>query len=299
MEWLNYHHLLYFWTVARAGSIAAASQELHVGRPAISMQLKSLEAFFGTPLFLRRGRRLELTETGKLVEGYASEIFRTGRELVEVVRGSSLGRRQVVRVGIADVMAKLIAFALLDSAFSEDDDVHLVLSEDSPRRLFAALAVHELDLVLSDVALAPGLDVRARSHRVGSSTTTLFASPELAARLAPGFPGSLDGAPFLLPSRESAVRASLDRWFESERLRPRTVAEFDDSALMKVFGQAGRGAFPGPTAVAEQIVERYGVRALGVLPTVTERYWAISPERKIAHPAVARIVEGAAAVFPS
>ena len=293
MEWLNYHHLLYFWTVASEGGIAAASRKLHVGRPSISMQIKSLETFIGAPLFLRRGRYLELTEAGKLVHGYAEEIFQTGRELVDAVRGRKSGRPLIFRVGIADVMAKLVAFQLLEPALDLDEQVTLECVEDEPNRLFAKLAVHELDLVLSDIPLAPGLDVRAYNHAMGESTTTLFAAPELARSLKRKFPSSLSGAPFLMPSKNAAIRQQLDLWLGDQDLHPTIVGQFEDSALMKVFGQAGRGVFPAPTVVQSQIIKKYGVRAIGELEQVRERFYAISPERKIKHPAVARIIENA------
>jgi LysR family transcriptional activator of nhaA len=293
MEWLNYHHLLYFWTVVREGGIAASSRKLRVGRPSISMQLKSLETFIGSPLFTRRGRYLELTETGKLVHGYAEDIFRTGRELVDVVRGRSTGRPMTFRVGIADVMAKLVAFQLLEPALDVDERVALECREEEPTRLFAQLAVHELDLVLSDIPLAPGLDVKAYNHAMGESTTTLFAVPKLARGLKPRFPHSLTGAPFLMPSKSAAIRHQLELWMDEQNVRPVVIGEFEDSALMKVFGQAGRGVFPAPTVVRDQVIQKYGVRAVGELEDVRERFYAISPERRIKHPAVARIVEHA------
>lgn len=293
MEWLNYHHLFYFWTVAREGSVAAASRQLHVGRPAISMQLKSLEKFVGADLFRRRGRYLELTKTGELVLTYAEDIFSTGRELVDVLRGGPTGRPQRFRIGIADVMAKIVAFQLLLPALDADSQVLLECREDDPNRLFGQLAVHELDLVLSDIPLAPGLDVSAFNHVMGESTTTLFAAPDLARRLETGFPGSLGGEAFLMPSKAAAIRNSLQHWLDEQGLRPTVVAEFEDGALMKVFGQAGRGVFPGPTVVAEQICNTYGVVPVSELESVRERFYAISPERKIRHPGVARIVESA------
>jgi LysR family transcriptional activator of nhaA len=293
MEWLNYHHLFYFWTVAREGSVAGASRQLHVGRPAISMQLKSLEKFVGAELFRRRGRYLELTKTGELVQTYADDIFSTGRELVDVLRGRPTGRPQRFRIGIADVMAKIVAFQLLLPALDADEQAVLECREDEPNRLFGQLAVHELDLVLSDIPLAPGLDVSAYNHVMGESTTTLFAARSLASELQRGFPQSLDGAPFLMPSSTAAIRNSLQHWFEERDLRPTVVAEFEDAALMKVFGQAGRGVFPAPTVVQAQICQNYDVVPVGVLDSVRERFYAISPERKIRHPGVARIVESA------
>jgi LysR family transcriptional activator of nhaA len=290
MSWLNYNHLHYFWVVVREGGIAAASRRLKVGRPSISMQLKSLEAFIGSPLFTRRGRYLALTETGKLVHGYAEDIFHTGNELVEVVRGRATGRPLTFRVGIADAMAKLVAFQLLEPALEGDERVALDCREDEPTVLFAELAVQQLDLVLSDIPLAPGLDVKAYNHAMGESTTTLFAAPALARRLKRRFPRSLTGAPFLMPSKTAAIRRQLGLWLEEEGVRPVVVGEFEDSALMKVFGQVGRGVFPAPTVVQDEIVSKYGVRALGELTRVRERFYAISPERRIKHPAVARIV---------
>ncbi|MFQ5473673.1 MAG: transcriptional activator NhaR [Dehalococcoidia bacterium] len=293
MEQLNYHHLLYFWTVVREGGIAAASRALHVGRPSISMQLKTLEAFIGSPLFTRRGRYLELTETGRLVYGYAEDIFQTGRELIDAVRGRATGRPLTFRVGIADVMAKLVAFQLLLPALDLDERVALECREDKPTRLFAELAVHQLDLVLSDIPLAPGIDVKAYNHVMGESTTTLFAAPELVRRLKRRLPRSLTNVPFLMPSKNTAIRRPIELWLEEEDLRPVIIGEFEDSALMKVFGQAGRGVFPAPTVVQEQICKKYDVQVLCQLESVRERFYAISPERKIRHPAVARIVENA------
>lgn len=293
MEWLNYHHLFYFWTIVREGGISAAAERLHVGRPSISMQLKSLEGFIGTPLFVRHGRRLELTETGRLVHSYADEIFETGRELMDAVRGRPTGKPLVLRVGIADVMAKTVAARILQPALDFDDELSLACSEDHPNQLFARLAVHELDLVLSDVPLPPSLDVRAYNHRIGESTMTLFATARRVRSLKRNFPQSLEGEAFLMPAPSTAVRGVLDHWFEENEVRPLIVAEFEDSALLKVFGRDGRGIFPAPTIVTDEIVERYGVRPLAELEEVRERFYAITPERKIKHPAVAGIVEQA------
>lgn len=293
MEWLNYHHLHYFWVVVQEGSISAAGRRLHVGRPAISAQLKSLEAFLGEPLFERRGRHLDMTDTGRLVFDYAEEIFRTGRELVDVVRGRPAGRPRRFRVAIADVMPKLVAFHLLLPVLDFDEEVALEVSEGHPEQLFAQLAVHQVDLVLSDIALPPGLDVKAYNHLVGESTITLFAAPTLARRLKRGFPHSLTGAPFLMPTRNTAIRGSLEAWFEREGVKPITVGDFQDSALIKVFGQAGRGVFAAPTVVAGEVQKQHGVRAIGELETVRDRYYAISTERRIRHPAVSLMVESA------
>lgn len=290
MEWLNYHHLFYFWTVVREGGIAAAGRKLNVGRSSISTQLKSLEGFVGSPLFDRRGRQLELTETGEMVLRYAEDIFQTGQELVDAIRGRPPGRPRTFRVGIVDVMAKLVAFQLLEPALDLEEKVALYCREEEPNRLFAELAVHELDLVLSDIPVSPGLNVKAYNHAVGETTTTLFAAPELARRLKPKFPQSLTAAPLLMPSPNTAIRRALELWLEEEGLHPICIGEFQDSALMVVFGQAGRGVLPAPTIVKEQISKQYGLRAIGELESVKERFFAISPERKIKHPAVASIV---------
>lgn len=295
MEWLNYNHLQYFWTVVREGGVAAASRKLHVGRPAISMQLKRLEAALGAQLFERRGRYLALTDTGRLVHGYAEEIFRTGSELLDTLRGRPTGRPARLRVGVSDGIAKLVAFRLLSPALEPAESTAIECREGPPRRLLAALGRHELDLVLSDVPIPPGSDIRAYDHHMGESTTTLFAAPALARRLVGRFPDSLAAAPLLLPSVQSSLRRPLQRWLESRDLEPSVAGEFEDSALLKVFGQAGRGVFPAPTVVAEEVRAQYQVQVLGEIDEVREHFWAISPERRVRHPAVARILERAKA----
>ncbi|MEM6672150.1 MAG: LysR family transcriptional regulator [Planctomycetota bacterium] len=291
MDWLNFHHLHYFWVVVREGSIAAASRRLHVGRPSISSQLKALETSIGRPLFERRGRVLELTETGQMVHGYADEIFRLGRELSGVLRDRPTGRPAVLRVGIADVLAKLVSFGLLDVALRGPEPVVLRCREEPPTKLFAQLAIHELDLVLCDHPLPPNIDVRARAELLGESSVTVFGTPELAEGREADFPRSLDGAPFLMPPRESAVRRALEACLDDEEIVVDIVSEFDDSALMKTFGRAGHGLFPAPTCVRENVEEQYGVRAIGELATVRDQVWAITPERRHEHPALRRIVE--------
>lgn len=293
MEWLNYHHLLYFWTVVREGGIAAAGRKLGVGRSSISTQLKSLEGFVGSPLFDRNGRQLELTETGELVRRYADDIFQTGQELVEAIRGRPPGKPRTLRVGIVDVMAKWVAFQLLEAALDLEDEVALYCREEEPNRLFAELAVHELDLVLSDVPVPPSLNLKAYNHAVGETTTTLYASSELSRLLKPEFPGSLSGAPLLMPSPNTSIRRALEYWLDEHDLHPKRIGEFQDSALMVVFGQAGRGVVPAPTIVKDEFARQYGLRAIGELEEVHQRFYVISPERKIKHPAVACIVDSA------
>jgi LysR family transcriptional activator of nhaA len=291
---LNYHHLAYFQAVARAGGVAAASRRLGVGSPAISAQVRSLERALGVRLFRRTGRRLELTEEGRLALVYADEIFATGLELLDALRGRPAGRGLVFRVGIADVMAKSVAQRLLEPAL-ELDEVRLECSEAAPEALFAALGRHELDLVLSDVPLRPGSEVRAFSHVLGETATSLLAAPALAGQLAGGLPDALDGAPILLPGRESALRRPLEQWLEERGLRPRVVGEFQDSSMLRAFGAAGHGVFPAPSLVEGELCARHGVVALTRLEEVRERFYAVSPERRLDHPAARRITEAARA----
>ena len=293
MEWLNYHHLLYFWVVAREGSIVKATEVLNLTQPTISAQIQSLEESLGERLFDRVGRRLVLTEAGRTAYRYAEEIFGLGRELRDTLKGRPTGRPSRFRVGVADVVSKLIAFRVLRPAFEMAEPVEIVLREDHPQSLLAQLAVHELDLVIADAPIAAGLKVRAFHHLLGESGVSFFATPKLASTLKKGFPRSLEGAPVLFPAVATELRRGLDLWLDRLDLRPRIVGEFDDSALMKVFGYAGIGAFPGSTVTEDEICRQYGVKVIGRVDEIRERYYAISSERKLTHPAVVAITEGA------
>ncbi|MGK2856132.1 MAG: transcriptional activator NhaR [Thermoanaerobaculia bacterium] len=293
MEWLNYHHLLYFWVVAREGSIVKATEVLNLTQPTISAQIQSLEESLGEKLFDRVGRRLVLTEAGRTAYRYAEEIFGLGRELRDTLRGRPTGRPSRFRVGVADVVSKLIAYRILRPAFELAEPVEIVLREDHPQHLLAQLAVHELDLVIADAPIAAGLKVRAFHHLLGESGVSFFAVPKLAATLKKDFPRSLEGAPVLLPAVATELRRGLDLWLDRLDLRPRVVGEFDDSALMKVFGHAGIGAFPASTVIEKEICEQHGVKVVGRVEEIRERYYAISSERKLTHPAVVAITEGA------
>jgi LysR family transcriptional activator of nhaA len=293
MEWLNYHHLLYFWTVARTGGVSAASAELRLAQPTISGQLRLLEDHFGEKLFHRVGRRLELTDVGRLVYRYADEIFTLGRELGDAVRGRPTGRPLRFAVGIADQVPKLIAYRLMEPALKLPERVRLVCREDKPERLLADLAVHALDLVLTDAPLNPSINVRAFSHLLGECGTTIFGARALVARHRRGFPRSLDGAPFLLPTENTVLRRSLDQWFAQQDLRPVVVSEFEDSALLKAFGERGVGLFAAPAAIEAEIRRQYGVQVIGRTEDVRERFYAISVERRLKHPAVLAISEAA------
>jgi len=293
VEWLNYHHLLYFWTVAREGSIARATRVLRLAQPTISAQIHQLEARLGEKLFERRGRGLALTETGRLAYRYADEIFGLGSELLDVMRGRAPGRPQRLAVGVADAVPKLIAHRLLEPALRPGGGLKIACYEDHADRLLARLAVHELDLVLSDAPIGSQAAVRGFSHLLGECGVTWFGSAKLAAAHRRGFPGSLDGAPLLLPAPGAALRRALDLWFDSRGLRPQIVGEFEDSALLKVFGQRGAGLFAGPSAIEREISRQYGARVVGRAPEVRERFYAISAQRKLSHPAVQAITERA------
>jgi LysR family transcriptional activator of nhaA len=228
-----------------------------------------------------------------VVHGYADEIFGLGRELVDVVKGGTSGRPARLAVGIDNVVPKLIAYRLLEPALRLETPVLMVCREDKPERLLAALAVHELDIVLTDAPLGGGLSARVYNHLLGECPVTIFGAEALARAHRPRFPRSLDGAPFLLPTGGTALRRTLDAWFEAEGLRPRVVAEFEDSALLKVFGQAGRGLFAAPAATERDIGRQYGVRRVGGIEAAKERFYAISVERKLRHPAVVAISRAA------
>jgi LysR family transcriptional activator of nhaA len=293
MEWLNYHHLLYFWTVAKEGSIARACEKLRLAQPTISGQLRLLEDTLGEKLFTKMGRGLVMTEVGQVVYRYADEIFGLGRELQDVLKGRPRGRPLRLLVGVSDLVPKLIAHRILQPALEMPETVQIVCHEDTPERLLAELAEHRLDVVLSDAPITSMIRVKAFNHLLGSSGVTVFGAPALAARHRKNFPESLDGAPFLLPLEGSSLRRSLEQWFESENIRPKLVGEFKDSALLKTFGQAGAGLFVAPDAIEKEVREHYKVTAVGRTDAVTERFYAISVERKLKHPAVVMISEAA------
>lgn len=293
MQWINYHHLLYFWMVAKEGSIAAAAKRLHLSQPTISTQIRTLESNLGVELFDRSGRRLELTETGRLAYRYAEEIFSLGREMVDVLHERPTGKPLRMVVGVTYVVPKLIAYRLLAPALALDKGVHVTCQEDKFDRLLGQLARHELDMVISDVPLGPAISVKAFNHLLGSCGVSFFAAPSLSPRLGPQFPACLDRAPFLLPMPGSSVRRELDRWFDKHDMRPEIVGEFDDSALLKVFGQSGVGLFAGPTAIEAEIIAQYGVEVVGRTDEILERFYAITIERRLKHPGVVAISENA------
>lgn len=289
---LNYQHLRYFWAVARHGNLTRASTELHLMPQTVSTQIRDLEAGLGVALFTREGRRLVLTETGHIVYRYADEIFGIGRELQDAVRGLP-GRPMHLTVGVADVLPKRIAYRLIKPALQLSEPIRVICREGRTETLLTELAIHRLDVVLSDAPIPPTVKVRAYNHLLGESKVAFMASARLAADCRPGFPESLNGLPVLLPTEDTVLRRALDQWFDSRGLRPRIAGEFEDSALLKAFGQAGVGIFAVPSIIQDEVGSQYGVEQIGVADQIVERFYAISLERKIRHPAVAMICQTA------
>jgi LysR family transcriptional activator of nhaA len=293
MDSLNYHHLRYFWTVAREGSLVAAGKLLRLSHPTLSAQVHALENQLGEKLFVRVGRRLVLTEVGRVVYRYAEEIFALGRELADTVKGQAVGHAVRLDVGIADVVPKLVVRRLLQPALSLPEPVRLVCYEDGYEKLLGELALHRLHLVISDAPVPPGSNVKAFNHLLGETGVTFFGTKSLASSYRPGFPMSLNGAPLLLPLESATLRRSLNQWFDRNKVAPSVVAEFEDSALLKVFGADGVGMFPAPTVIEREVIQQYGVQVVGRAAEVRERYYAISVERKLKNPAVVAISEAA------
>ena len=290
---LNYKHLHYFRTVAKAGAINRAAEKLHLSPQTLSGQISTFEARLGVPLFRRSGRRLELTDAGRTALSYADDIFHVGAELEEALQSRSGTRVHPFRVGIADVVPKAIAYQLLAPALTLAEPVKLVCKEDRLEQLAAELSIHRLDMVLADRPLPSNMDIKGYSHPLGECGITFLATRTLASKLAPGFPACLHDAPLLVPGEDSALRAPLLRWLERKDIQPTIVGEFDDSALMSAFGQAGAGVFPVPLTTAQEMVRQYAMVELGQTLDIRERFFAISVERRISHPAVLAVSEAA------
>lgn len=297
VEWLNYHHLFYFWLVAREGGLKGACNLLLLSPSTVSAQIHELEEALGQALFSRRGRRLALTESGRVAYRYADEIFGLGRELRRTLTGQAVGRPTRLVVGVADVVPKAIAQRALESAKVDGRAVRLLCREDKPERLIAELAQLNLDLILTDAPVPPELNVKAYSHLLGEYGISFFGKPEVVARLPPGFPAALNRAPVLLPTDNTMLRRTLETWFEASGLQPTIAGEFEDSALLMAFGQRGVGLFPAPTPLAEEVERQYGVVRLGTVPKVRERLYAVSVERRIKHPAVTAVCDAARAMI--
>lgn len=293
MEWLNYHHLLYFWTVAKEGSVSAAAKELRLARPTVTSQVRELERNVGQPLFRKQGRGLVLTEFGQEVYEYANEIFAIGQELREYIASGSRSTRRNFRVGMPDVVPKLIAFELLRPALQMSDRPKITCSEGKLQQLLADLALHRLDLVVSDSPAPSTLEINVYSHKLGECGLSLLAAPAIAKRYRKNFPESLSGAPMLFPTAPAVMRRALDRWLQETEIFPDIVAEFEDSALLKVFGQAGEGIFPVPSAIENIVKKQYNVQLVGRLDDVIDTFYAISVEKRVQHEATLRIVKQA------
>lgn len=293
MEWLNYHHMFYFWTVMNEGSITAASSKLSLAQSTVSAQLSRFEEILGAKLFKRVGRNLEPTEMGHLVYRYADEIFSLGREMLDSLRGRTVAGPLSLKVGLVDVVPKLIARKLLEPAGKLTDRVHLICHEGKDEQLLADLALHKLDVVLTDTPLRSSLSIKAYNHLLGECGVSFFGVEKLAKPLKSNFPHSLDQAPMLLPMAMSSLRGNLDQWFERIGVRPIIIGEFDDNALLTVFGQAGEGVFMAPTVIEKEVQLQFQVQVIGRTDKIREKFYAISVERIIRHPAVVAISEAA------
>ncbi|AIL61147.1 transcriptional activator NhaR [Pseudomonas alkylphenolica] len=290
---LNYRQLHYFWVVARTGSIVRAGEQLNLTPQTISGQISLLEQTYGIELFRRVGRQLELTETGRQALTYAEQMFQIGGELEAMLRARPDEQQILFRVGVADVVPKSIVYRLLAPTMDMEDALRLSCREDKLERLLADLAIQRLDLVISDSPMPSHLDIKGYSQRLGECGISFFATPALAAELSEDFPACLQHAPLLIPGQETVVRSRLLRWFAEQQIQPRIVGEFDDSALMQAFGQSGSGIFIGPSVIADEVCRQYGVELIGQTDAVIESFYAISVERKVKHPGILAITEGA------
>lgn len=297
MEWLNYHHLRYFWTTAKEGSLARAAAKLRVSQPSISGQIRELEAAFGEKLFRRAGRNNVLTDAGHVVFGYAEEIFALGAEMMNAVGQRPGAKTLRLYVGVADSFPKLVTNEILKPVFDLPQEVHAICREGKMEDLLAQLAAHRLDIVLADEPPASNTNFRVFNHPLGETGTTFLAEEKLAAKLKRRFPASLQDAPALLPTENTALRRSLETWFRAKDVRPRVVAEFEDLALMKIMAAEGRGFIAVPSLVAKDAMAHYHFRMIGRADDCRLEFHAITAERRIVHPAVARITDKARAML--
>ena len=293
MDWLNYHHLLYFWSVAKHGTMTKACEELRLAQPTISGQIGQLENTLGEKLFIRTGRRLALTEMGHLVFKYAEDIFSTGQELMNTVKGQMNGHPARLVVGIADAVPKPLATQLLKSALKLYRPTRLICQEDKLLQLLTDLTAHRLDLVIADTPAPSNIKEHTYNHPLGESGITLFATAKLTAQYRRGFPQSLNSAPLLLPTSNAVLRRLVDQWLVNHGLRPNIVGEFDDSATLKAFGQDGYGIFPGVSVIEKEICRQYRVQVVGQLDSLKQHFYAITAERRLKHPAVLALVRTA------
>ena len=291
---MNFKHLHYFWVTAKSGGVMRAGEQLHITPQTLSGQIKLLEDALGRKLFRKSGRKLELTEDGRLALGFADQIFGLGSELESAVRGSRGGRRVLeFRVGIADSVAKSVAYRLLEPAMALPEPVRMVCSEGKFGDLLSRLALNRLDLVIADEPMSRRLSVKAFNHPLGSSPMSFFASPALRAQLQGGFPANLDAMPMLIQGAAASIRQQLEGWLTRHELHPQIIGEFDDGALMTAFGREGRGVFMAPTILEDEIVAQFGVEVIGRSDELREEFFAVSVERRITHPCVVAITTAA------
>jgi LysR family transcriptional activator of nhaA len=290
MEWLNYHHLYYFWLIAQEGTLSKAAARLRLTHSTLSAQLRQLEDFLGQPLFDRRGRRLSLTPFGAEVAHYAAEIFQLGGELVEVARGRRASRRARLRVGVVGTLPRTIVYRLLEPALAAEEAVTAVIIQAPFDQLLVHLAANRLQLVLADRPPPEGGTLGLHTHLLGGSEILLYGTPALAARYRRGFPGSLDGAALVVPGGSTGLRRAIERWFADRTLRFEVAAEVDDAGLMRVFGAFGRGLFPIRAVLRTEVEETHEVSRVGPLDGIEEKYYAIALERRVRDPRVARII---------
>lgn len=293
MERINYQHLYYFWAVAKYGTITAACDRLHLAQPTISGQLAVFEQAVGEKLLRKEGRKLVLTDTGRAVFHYADEIFALGREMTHMLKGLGTERGVRLNIGISDALPKLIAYRLIEPVLKISDPAQIQCTEDKSERLLNEIGLHSIDMMLSDVPATPASGTRVFNHFLGESKVAVFAAPALLARYRDDFPRSLNGAPFLLPTHNTALRRSLDQWFDTQQISPVVQAEVEDSALLKTFGAASAGLFFSAETVASEIKRQYGTEMLGVADGVVERFYAITAQRRMKHPLVTAILQHA------
>ena len=297
MHWLNYHHLRYFWVVAKEGTISRASQTLNLTQPTLSKQIKALEDSLGESLFMRKSSGLQLTEAGQLAYEYADDIFHLGNEFLECIKGVSSTRPKKLRVGISDVLPKLVSHRILEPLLSSDPPIRLNCEEDMTERLLAELSIQHLDLVLTDAPITASIKVKAFNHFLGDCGISFFAAESLRKQLRGSFPACLERMALLAPSEHTVMRRSLDQWFNTHKITPYIVAEFHDSALLKVFGREGAGVFAAPSVIAKEVCREYGVRLIGQTDEIKESFYAITIERRLNHPIVMKAVNHARQIF--
>ena len=288
----NYKHLYYFWVVAKEGGISRAADKLDMAVQTVSAQVRELERSLGFALLKPAGRGLVLTDAGVAAMHQADQIFQLGENLPALVRDAVSTPTVRLAVGISDGLPKLVVRRLLQPVISEPN-LRLLCNEGEFDELLGDLALHRLDLVLSDRIAPSNPNIKLYSHRMGSSAIAWYGTAKLVEQAIRDFPRSLGEVPVLMPTAHAAVRARLDHWFEQHAIRPRIVGEFEDSALLKTFGASGMGIFPAAEWVHEDLLAHYAVQRLGPCEGVTEHFFAIGTEKKVQHPLVQRVLQPA------